>query len=126
MYMSYLNRYMPDNCLTSCKCNSIHFFTVIVRSLIGTTAVSGSDDKCMIVWETQRGLALTSLQLHVPFIRFDTSLECSRILIHVMDSAMLPVICLHNTPAQYIKLPTYSAPAQDVEGKFHISHQPFH
>uniref|UniRef100_A0A1B0D4N6 Uncharacterized protein n=2 Tax=Phlebotomus papatasi TaxID=29031 RepID=A0A1B0D4N6_PHLPP len=27
----------------------------------------------------------------------------------------LPVICLHNTPASYVKLPTYSAPARDVE-----------
>lgn len=81
----------------------------------GTTAVSGSDDKTLIVWETKRGLALTSLQIHVPFIRFDISLECSRILVQLVDSFTLPVICLHNTPASYIKLPTYSAP---VEGKF--------
>lgn len=90
--------------------------TCVKLSADGTTAVSGSDDKVLIVWETKRGLALTSLQLHVPFIRFDISLECSRILVHIVDSPMLPVICLHNTPASYIKLPTYSAPAQD-EGK---------
>ncbi|KAL9915704.1 protein qui-1 isoform 2-T16 [Glossina fuscipes fuscipes] len=81
----------------------------------GTTAVSGSDDKTLIVWETKRGLALTSLQLHVPFSRFDISMDCSRILVQLVDSFNLPVICLHNTPAQYIKLPTYSAPARDVE-----------
>ena len=83
----------------------------------GTTAVSGSDDKTLIVWETKRGLALTSLQLHVPFIRFDISMECSRILVHLTDSPSFPIICLHNSPAAYIKLPTYSAPARDVEGK---------
>lgn len=91
--------------------------TCVKISADGTTAVSGSDDKVLIVWETKRGLALTSLQLHVPFIRFDISLECSRILVHLVDSPILPVICLHNTTASYIKLPTYSVPARDVEGK---------
>lgn len=83
---------------------------------LGSTAISGSDDKTLIVWETKRGLALTSLQMHVPFQRFDISLECSRILVQLMESFNLPVICLHNTPAQYVKLPTYSAPAMDAEG----------
>lgn len=91
--------------------------TCVQISADGTTAVSGSDDKTLIVWETKRGLALTSLQLHVPFIRFDISMECSRILVQFVDSPILPVICLHNTTATYIKLPTYSAPARDVEGK---------
>ncbi|XP_059217588.1 protein qui-1-like [Stomoxys calcitrans] len=81
----------------------------------GSTAVTGSDDKTLIVWETKRGLALTSLQLRVPFPRFDISMDCSRILVQLVDSFNLPVICLHNTPAQYIKLPTYSAPVRDVE-----------
>jgi NACHT domain- and WD repeat-containing protein len=80
--------------------------------------VSGSDDKTIIVWETLRGLALTSLQLHVQVTRFDISLECSRILVHLTDNPSFPIICLHNSPAQYIKLPTYSAPARDVEGKY--------
>lgn len=90
--------------------------TGVKISADGTTAVSGSDDKTLIVWETKRGLALTSLQIHVPFIRFDISLECSRILVQIEESTILPVICLHNTPASYIKLPTYSAPARDAEG----------
>lgn len=90
--------------------------TCVKVSADGTTAVSGSDDKVLIVWETKRGLALTSLQLHEPFIRFDISLECSRILVHLVKNPTLPVICLHNTPASFIKLPTYSAPARDVEG----------
>ncbi|KAH8371371.1 hypothetical protein KR093_007089 [Drosophila rubida] len=81
----------------------------------GSTAVSGSDDKTLIVWETKRGLALTSLQMHVPFTRFDISLEVSRVLVQLVDSYNLPVICLHNTPAQYVKLPTYSGPSKDVE-----------
>ncbi|KAG5678699.1 hypothetical protein PVAND_008347 [Polypedilum vanderplanki] len=89
--------------------------TCVKVSADGTTAVSGSDDKTIIVWETARGLALTSLQLHVQFTRFDISLECSRILVHLTDNPSFPIICLHNSPAQYIKLPTYSAPARDVE-----------
>lgn len=84
---------------------------------IGSTAVSGSDDKTLIVWETKRGLALTSLQMHVPFTHFDISLEVSRVLVQLVDSYNLPVICLHNTPAQYVKLPTYSGPSKDVEGE---------
>ncbi|XP_030380851.1 NACHT domain- and WD repeat-containing protein 1 [Scaptodrosophila lebanonensis] len=81
----------------------------------GSTAVSGSDDKTLIVWETKRGLALTSLQMHVPFTHFDISLEVSRVMVQLVDSFNLPVICLHNTPAQYVKLPTYSGPTKDVE-----------
>lgn len=88
---------------------------MIPYSISGTTAVSGSDDKTLIVWEMKRGLALTSLQMHVQFTRFDISLECSRIVVQLVDSSCLPVICLHNSPASYIKLPTYSAPARDVE-----------
>ncbi|XP_037926913.1 NACHT domain- and WD repeat-containing protein 1 isoform X3 [Hermetia illucens] len=89
--------------------------TCVKVSADGTTAVSGSDDKTLIVWEIKRGLALTSLQIHMPFIRFDISLECSRILVQLVDSFNLPVICLHNTPASYVKLPTYSAPALDAD-----------
>lgn len=97
-----------------------HLIKYYLHSHEGTTAVSGSDEKTIIVWETLRGLALTSLQLHVQFTRFDISLECSRILVHLTDNPSFPIICLHNSPAQYIKLPTYSAPARDVEGKkFH-------
>ncbi|KAJ6644572.1 Protein qui-1 [Pseudolycoriella hygida] len=88
--------------------------TCVKVSADGTTAVSGSDDKVLIVWETKRGLALTSLQLHVSFIRFDISIECSRIMVHLVDSPIFPVICLHNTPASYVKLPTYSAPVEDL------------
>lgn len=101
----------------------VAFFThsneICLFHIKGTTAVSGSDDKTIIVWETLRGLALTSLQLHVQFTRFDISLECSRILVHLTDNPSFPIICLHNSPAQYIKLPTYSAPARDVEGEWH-------
>jgi len=55
--------------------------------------------------------------MHVPFTHFDISLEVSRVLVQLVDSYNLPVICLHNTPAQYVKLPTYSGPSKDVEGK---------
>lgn len=89
--------------------------TCVKVSADGTTAVSGSDDKTLIVWELKRGLALTSLQLHVQINTFDISLEASRIIVQLENSLSLPVICLLNTPASFIKLPTYSAPARDVE-----------
>lgn len=92
--------------------------TCVKVSADGTTAVSGSDDKTLIVWELKRGLALTSLQLHVQFTTFDLSLDVSRIIVQLENSLSLPVICLLNTPASFIKLPTYSAPARDVEGEF--------
>jgi len=99
-----------------------HSQSKLLRNLlsipVGSTAVSGSDDKTLIVWETKRGLALTSLQMHVPFTHFDISLEVSRVLVQLVDSYNLPVICLHNTPAQYVKLPIYSGPSKDGEGKF--------
>lgn len=103
----------------------IHTLAGHLGSVIGVkvsadnlTAVSGSDDRTLIVWETKRGLALTSLQLHVSFPHFDINIDCSRILVLLVDSFKLPIICLHNTPSQYIKLPTYSTPLKDVEGKW--------
>lgn len=30
----------------------------------------------------------------------------------------LPIICLHNTPATYVKMPTYAAP-KEVDGNLH-------
>lgn len=28
------------------------------------------------------------------------------------------MICLHNTPATYVKIPTYAAPTKDIDGKY--------
>lgn len=88
--------------------------TCVKVSADGTVAISGSEDKTIIVWELKRGLALTSLQLHAPFLLFDISLDASRIIVQLVDSLSLPVICLLNTPASFITLPTYSA-ASNVE-----------
>lgn len=95
--------------------------TCVKVSADGTTAISGSEDKTLIVWELKRGLALTSLQLHASFLFFDISLDASRIIVQLAESLSLPVICLLNTPANFIKLPTYSAPARDVEGLSHYT-----
>lgn len=40
--------------------------------------------------------------------------DASRIAIHLVESTSLPIICLHNTPATYVKLPSYQAPAKDT------------
>lgn len=78
----------------------------------------GSDDKSIIIWDTKRGLQLTSLQLHIPIINLDASSDCSRIIVHLKENQYLPIICLHNTPAKYVKLPTYCTPAKDIPGIF--------
>lgn len=76
--------------------------------------LTGSDDKSIIIWDTKRGLQLTSLQLHIPIINLEASSDCSRIAVHLKENQYLPIICLHNTPAKYVKLPTYCAPARDI------------
>ncbi|CAG4977394.1 unnamed protein product [Colias eurytheme] len=81
----------------------------------GTIAVSGAEDKTLIIWETKRGLALTSLALHVPLLDLQITSDCSRIVVHLLDRGCLPIICLHNTPATYVKIPTYAAPTKDVD-----------
>ncbi|XP_037299409.1 uncharacterized protein LOC115450836 [Manduca sexta] len=81
----------------------------------GTIAVSSAEDKTLIIWETKRGLALTSLALHVPLLGFQITSDCARIVVHLLDRGCLPMICLHNTPATYVKIPTYAAPTKDVD-----------
>ncbi|KAJ2938260.1 hypothetical protein O0L34_g17601 [Tuta absoluta] len=81
----------------------------------GTIAVSGAEDKTLIIWETKRGLALTSLALHVPILGFQITSDCARIVVHLLDRGCLPIICLHNTPATYVKIPTYTAPTKDID-----------
>ncbi|KAH9645256.1 hypothetical protein HF086_000419, partial [Spodoptera exigua] len=81
----------------------------------GTIAVSSAEDKTLIIWETKRGLALTSLALHVPLLGFQITSDCARIAVHLLDRGCLPMICLHNTPATYVKIPTYAAPTKDVD-----------
>ncbi|GLV38693.1 uncharacterized protein CBL_05692 [Carabus blaptoides fortunei] len=92
----------------------LSYVTCVKLSADGTVAVSGSDDKSIIIWDTKRGLQLTSLQLHIPIINLEASSDCSRIVVHLKENQYLPIICLHNTPAKYVKLPTYCAPARDI------------
>ncbi|XP_019876166.2 protein qui-1 [Aethina tumida] len=80
----------------------------------GSIAVSGSDDKSIIIWDAKKGLLLTSLQLHFPIINIEPASDFSRISVLLKDSKYSPIICLHNTPAKYVKLPTYCAPDKDI------------
>lgn len=75
---------------------------------------TGSDDKTIIIWDTKRGLPLTSLQLHYPIIIVEPTSDFSRISVLLKDTQYSPIICLHNTPAKYVKLPTYCAPDKDI------------
>ncbi|GLG97135.1 F-box/WD repeat-containing protein 7 [Gryllus bimaculatus] len=81
----------------------------------GSLAVSGSEDKSILVWDTKRGQLLSSLQLHVPILNLEMSTDASRITVHLLENRHLPIICLHNTPATYVKIPVYVAPAKEVE-----------
>ncbi|XP_014253729.1 NACHT domain- and WD repeat-containing protein 1 [Cimex lectularius] len=81
----------------------------------GSIAVSGSEDKRIIVWDTKKGVPLTSLQLHQPILGFVMSTDATRVAVHLLESKHLPIICLHNTPATYVKMPVYVAPAKEIE-----------
>ncbi|XP_046435930.1 protein qui-1 isoform X1 [Neodiprion fabricii] len=86
------------------------YVTCIRLSGDGTLAVSGSEDKSLIVWDTKKGTALSSIMLHVPVLGVEMSTDCSRLALHLLEHKCLPILCLHNTPAQYVKLPEYVAP----------------
>lgn len=62
------------------------------------------------MWDCDRGLPLSTILLHVPILGFDMSSDVSRVVVHLYDSRHLPIICLHNTPATYVKAPAYVAP----------------
>lgn len=94
--------------------------TCVQLSPCGTVAASGSEDKTICVWDTKKGILLTSLQLCIPVVNLEISCDCSRLAVYLKDTKYLPIICLHNTPAKYVKLPTYCAPAKDVEGKWNF------
>lgn len=81
--------------------------------------IVGSEDKRLIVWDTEKGVPLSSLQLHLPILGLAMSTDATRIAVHPFESRHLPIICLHNTPATYVKPPVYVAPAKEIEGKFH-------
>ena len=71
----------------------------------------GSDDKRIIVWSCERGVPLSTILLHVPILSLGMSSDASRVAVHLYESRHVPIICLHNTPATYVKAPTYVAPA---------------
>ncbi|KAK7595341.1 hypothetical protein V9T40_013166 [Parthenolecanium corni] len=85
--------------------------TCVKLSGDGSLVVSSSDDRRIIVWDCERGLPLSSILLHVPILRLAMSSDASRVAIHLYESQRLPIICLHNTPAAYVKVPVYVAPA---------------
>lgn len=48
------------------------------------------------------------------------STDATRIGVHLLESKHLPIICLHNTPATFVKMPVYVAPAKEVEGRLSV------
>lgn len=68
------------------------------------------------MWDTANGVPLSSLQLHLPILGLAMSTDATRIAVHPFESRHLPIICLHNTPATYVKAPVYVAPAKEIEG----------
>lgn len=98
----------------ACSGNSTTMFNLVLPFFF---QIAGSEDKSVIIWDTKRGLQLTSLQLHVPILNLEGTSDCSRISIHLKENQYLPIICLHNTPAKYVKLPTYYIPAKDIDSE---------
>ncbi|CAK9825608.1 Protein qui-1 [Anthophora retusa] len=88
--------------------------TCVKLSGDGTLAVSGSEDKSLIVWDTKKGCSLSSIMLHVPILGLEVATDLSRLALHLLEHKCMPILCLHNTPAQYVKLPYYVAPLCDT------------
>ncbi|CAG2053362.1 unnamed protein product [Timema podura] len=81
----------------------------------GSLAVSGSEDKSIIVWDTKRGQVISSIQLQIPILNLEMSTDASRITVLLLENKCLPIVCLHNTTATYVKMPTYVAPTKEIE-----------
>ncbi|XP_017797968.1 PREDICTED: NACHT domain- and WD repeat-containing protein 1 [Habropoda laboriosa] len=88
--------------------------TCVKLSGDGSLAASGSEDKSLIVWDTKKGCSLSSIMLHVPILGMEMATDLSRIALHLLEQKCMPILCLHNTPAEYVKLPYYVAPLCDT------------
>ena len=85
--------------------------------------ILGSEDKRIIVWDAKKGVPLSTLQLHLPILDFVMSTDATRIGVHLLESKHLPIICLHNTPAPFVKMHVYVAPHKEVECDISIKDQ---
>ncbi|XP_075232823.1 NACHT domain- and WD repeat-containing protein 1 isoform X2 [Lycorma delicatula] len=91
------------------------YVTCVKLAADGSVAISGSEDKRIIAWDTKKGVPLSTLQLHLPILNIVMSTDVTRVAVHLLENRHLPIVCLHNTPATYVKIPIYVAPAKEIE-----------
>ena len=59
----------------------------------------GARDGTLRVWNIERGVLVTLFDLHAPVLECLMSPDAARLMVRLEDSAQVPRLCLHNSPA---------------------------
>jgi len=65
--------------------------------------ISGSLDHTLRVWSICHGTQVTVFDMHHPILELHITSDASRLVVQFAESKLLPILCLHNSPAGEIK-----------------------